>query len=131
MVEAFFTASRSGDVEALRTLLAEDVIAYTDGGGITRAALNPLAGFRRVSGFFVGLARKSGHVPSRLLHQGRINGLPGFVTIEPGAVLQTTALELENGRISAIYVVRNPDKLGHLPDLGPGDARATRTTPMR
>jgi len=115
MAEAFFTASRSGDVEALRTLLAEDVIAYTDGGGITRAALNPLAGFRRVSGFFAGVARKANFACPPLLYRGLINGLPGFVTLEPGEVLQTTALEIEDGRITAIYVVRNPEKLGHLP----------------
>jgi len=114
MAEAFFTASRSGDVEALRTLLAEDVIAYTDGGGITRAALNPLAGFRRVSGFFAGVARKANFACPPLLYRGLINGLPGFVTLEPGEVLQTTALEIEDGRITAIYVVRNPEKLGHL-----------------
>jgi RNA polymerase sigma-70 factor, ECF subfamily len=42
-----------------------------------------------------------------------INGLPGFVTIEADT-LQTTALQIEHGRITAIYVVRNPDKLRHL-----------------
>jgi RNA polymerase sigma-70 factor, ECF subfamily len=40
--------------------------------------------------------------------------LPGFVTIEPGDTLQTTALAIENGKIVGIYVVRNPDKLRHI-----------------
>jgi hypothetical protein len=43
-----------------------------------------------------------------------INGLPGFVTRESDGELQTTALEIEDGRIAAIYVMRNPDKLRHL-----------------
>jgi RNA polymerase sigma-70 factor, ECF subfamily len=43
-----------------------------------------------------------------------INGLPGFVTIEKDATLQTTALQIEDGKIATIYVMRNPDKLRHL-----------------
>ena len=43
-----------------------------------------------------------------------INGLPGFITLEADGELQTTALDIEDGKIAAIYVVRNPDKLRHL-----------------
>ena len=53
---------------------------------------------------------------SRLVRYGFINGLPGFVTIERGGILQTTALEIEHGGVVAIYVVRNPDKLRHIAD---------------
>ena len=53
---------------------------------------------------------------SRLVRYGFINGLPGFVTIERGDILQTTALEIEDGGVAAIYVVRNPDKLRHIAD---------------
>jgi RNA polymerase sigma-70 factor (ECF subfamily) len=51
---------------------------------------------------------------SRIVRYGFINGLPGFVTIEPDDTLQTTALEIDDGKIVAIYVMRNPDKLQHL-----------------
>jgi RNA polymerase sigma-70 factor (ECF subfamily) len=51
---------------------------------------------------------------SRLVRYGLINGLPGFITIERGGILQTTALEIEDGSIVAVYVVRNPDKLRHM-----------------
>jgi RNA polymerase sigma-70 factor (ECF subfamily) len=47
---------------------------------------------------------------------GFINGLPGFITVEPGDILQTTALEIEDDRVVAVYVVRNPDKLRHMAD---------------
>jgi len=43
-----------------------------------------------------------------------INGLPGFITREADGLLQTTALQIEGGRITGIYVVRNPDKLARL-----------------
>ena len=47
------------------------------------------------------------------MRYGFINGLPGFVTTEFDGV-QTTALEIQDGRIAGIYVMRNPDKLRHL-----------------
>ena len=118
VAEAFLAASRSGDVTALRNLLAENVVAYTDGGGVRNAALNPLVGFRRVSGLLLGVARKTGFASSPVLYRGTINGLPGFVTMERDGVVQTTALEIEDGRIVGIYVVRNPEKLRHLAKLG-------------
>ncbi|MFC4170732.1 sigma-70 family RNA polymerase sigma factor [Microvirga sp. GCM10011540] len=117
MVEAFFAASRSGDLQGLQALLAENVVAYTDGGGIKNAALNPLLGIRRVTGLLVGVARKTGFVKPPVLYRGLINGLPGFATLEAGDTLQTTALQIEGGRITAIYVVRNPEKLRHVAEL--------------
>jgi RNA polymerase sigma-70 factor (ECF subfamily) len=51
---------------------------------------------------------------SKLLRAGFVNGLPGFITLEDDGELQTTALEIEDGKVAAIYVVRNPDKLRHL-----------------
>lgn len=117
IAEAFFAASRSGDVEALRSLLADAVVTYTDGGGVKIAALNPLQGFRRVARFFAGLARKVNGAQPPVLYRGSIDGLPGFVTLERGNVLEATALQIENGKITAIYIVRNPEKLRHLPKL--------------
>lgn len=117
IAEAFFTASRNGDVDALKTLLAETVVDYTDGGGVKIAALNPLHGFRRVAGFFAGLARQVKGAQPPVLYRGSINGLPGFLTLERGDVVETTALQIEDGKITAIYIVRNPEKLRHLPQL--------------
>jgi RNA polymerase sigma-70 factor, ECF subfamily len=117
IADAFFAASRSGDVEALRTLLAGAVIAYMDGGGIKIAALNPLQGFRRAAGFFAGLARKVNGPQPPVLYRGSVNVQPGFVTLERGDVLEATALQIEEGKITAIFIVRNPEKLRHLPQL--------------
>ena len=60
------------------------------------------------------LARVFAEQGSRLVRYGLINGLPGFVSIEAGDILQTTALQIVDGRIASIYVMRNPDKLRHL-----------------
>ena len=51
---------------------------------------------------------------SELVRAGFVNGLPGFVTREADGEFSTTALDIEDGKIAAIYVVRNPDKLRHL-----------------
>lgn len=112
IARAFLAASRSGDEASLRDLLARDVVLHTDGGGIRPAALNPILGAEKVSRFFAGLARKHPAPVPPLLHLGHINALPGYVTLEADGLPQTTALELRpDGRIGAIYVVRNPRKL--------------------
>ena len=110
---AFFAATRGGDMQGLQSLLAADVTAYSDGGGKTPAAREPIIGFDSVMQLHSKLATLFATNMSQLVRYGFINGLPGFVTIEQG-ILQTTALEIENGKIPAIYVVRNPDKLQHL-----------------
>jgi RNA polymerase sigma factor, sigma-70 family len=111
---AFFTASRSGDLEKLSTLLAADVAVYVDGGGKTTAPLTPITGRENVLALFAQLAPTFAEAMSRLVRYGIVNGLPGFVTIERGDVLQATALAIEEGRIAAVYVMRNPEKTRHL-----------------
>ncbi|MFC7554352.1 hypothetical protein ACFQU7_22335 [Pseudoroseomonas wenyumeiae] len=113
IARAFFAASRDGDEAGLRALLARDVVLRTDGGGIRPAALNPVLGAEKVGRFFAGLARKAAGRPP-LLHLGRINGLPGYVTLEADGLPQTTALDIHDGRIIAIHVMRNPEKLAAL-----------------
>jgi len=114
LAEAFFAASRSGDMTALGALLAADVSIHSDGGGKRSAALVPVLGFEQVMKLHEGLAALFREHASRLVRTCFINGLPGFVTREADGELQTTALEIENGKVAAIYVMRNPDKLRHL-----------------
>jgi RNA polymerase sigma-70 factor (ECF subfamily) len=65
----------------------------------------------------MGVARKDeGQLPP-VLYKGLINGLPGFVTLEKDGMVQTTSLDIEEGRIVGVYIVRNPEKLRHLSDL--------------
>lgn len=113
IAEAFFAASRNGQMERLRALLAADVTAYGDGGGKVTAHGPPVVGLDNVMRLFAAFLPVFAKGTSRLLRYGFINGLPGFVTIE-GGVLQTTALAIEEDRIVAIYAMRNPDKLRHV-----------------
>ncbi len=114
LANAFFTASRSGDMKTLAAMLAADVSVHADGGGKRSAAMQPIAGFDAVMKFHEALAALFRQKGSKLVRAGFVNGLPGFVTLEADGELQTTALEFEDGKIAAIYVMRNPDKLRHL-----------------
>ena len=111
---AFFAATRNGDMQELQSLLAADVTVYSDGGGKKPASLQPIIGIDNVVQLHTSLAAIFAKSMSRMLRYGFVNGLPGFVTIEQDGILQTTALQIEDGKIVAIYVMRNPDKLQHL-----------------
>jgi RNA polymerase sigma-70 factor (ECF subfamily) len=113
LMSAFVAASRSGDVDALKELLASDVRIVTDGGGKVTAALNVLDGADRVARFLAGATRK-GWRDDYTLRFAPINGLPGVIVDAPEGVVQTSAFDIEGDVIRAIYVVRNPDKLRHL-----------------
>ena len=115
IVSAFWQASREGDMQALLDLFAEDIEIHTDGGGKVPSAINVLRGRDRAAGLFAGLARKWPDPAWQEPRLCRINGAPGFVSVGTGGVVQTTALEIRGGRILAIWITRNPDKLRHLP----------------
>lgn len=113
LVRAFHEASTKGDIKALSGILADQVTVFSDGGGKVLAFRNVVRGMDRVLRLFQGLARKAAYRP-QMLRTVIIDGLPGFVSIGRGAALQTTALEVRDGKITALYIVRNPDKLRHV-----------------
>lgn len=112
LADAFLDATRSGDVARLQALLAADVVFVADGGGKRPAALAPILGAELVAQFFAALGSR-GVFPSDQ-RSVVIDGLPGFVMFAGDEVVQTIALAVDDGRISAVYVVRNPDKLQRL-----------------
>jgi len=114
LAAAFFSASRGGDMGRLQTILAEDVSFHSDGGGKRPAGYLPIFGSQNIVKLHTSLLRFIGDGQSQLVSYGYVNGLPGFVTREADGMLQTTALLVVDGQVHAIYVMRNPDKLGHL-----------------
>lgn len=114
LAKAFFDASRSGDMNTLGAMLAADVSVHADGGGKRSAVSRPVFGVAEVLRLHESLSLHFRRHGSTLVRTGFVNGLPGFVTREADGELQTTALEIEDRRITAIYIVRNPDKLRHL-----------------
>lgn len=122
IVTAFFTAAKNGDAEALTAVLAKDAVLRADGGGRVNAALNPILGGETIAQFYAGIYRKAadaGAAHPTWSQRALINGLPGAISIGADGVLTTTALEIGDRRITAIYVTRNPDKLGHVAALAP------------
>lgn len=112
ITQAFFVAARDGDTASLASLLAQEVEIHSDGGGKVMAFRNVIRGVDRALRLFAGLQRKNAPT-AQLLRTAEIDGLPGYISVDRGLV-QTTALDIRDGKIAAIYIVRNPDKLQHL-----------------
>lgn len=119
IADAFFAALRSGDASALRDVLAADATFHADGGGRVPAARNILLGAERIAQFFAGYARKGVTSNPKWTRRVVVNGLPGEIAVNADGVLQTTAVDIRDGRVVALYVTRNPDKLRHLEKLTP------------
>jgi RNA polymerase sigma-70 factor (ECF subfamily) len=111
IVDAFAAALATGDATTLASLLAEDAVFYSDGGGKKKAALNPIYGRDKILRFAEGVRDKRPVTTS--VDRARINGLPGFV-LHTDEGVETIAFEIESGLVTRIYAVRNPDKLAHL-----------------
>jgi len=114
LAAAFAAASATADVGALTALLAEDAILVSDGGGKRTAALRVMVGRDDVIRLIQGIVWRHGDLGVRSVEAVRINGYPGLlIHLSDGP--ETFALEPgEDGRIAAIYVMRNPEKLRHL-----------------
>lgn len=112
----FLDAVDGGDLAALEAMLAEDVVLYGDGGGVVKAALRPVAGPPDVARLLVhttAYRRKIGiHVASQRV---RVNGQPGqLLRCTDGSVFAVVTVDVVDGRIAAVRMIRNPDKLRHL-----------------
>ena len=113
LVSAFVNAAKSGDLQTLMGLLADDVRLTTDGGGKVVAALNVIEGADRTARFVVGAVSK-GLPEGSIVRIAPINGLPGLIVYRPDGSVQSVAFEIVDNRVRAIYSVSNPDKLSHL-----------------
>ena len=114
LATAFMAASATADIKALSELLAEDAIMVSDGGGKRSAALRVLVGRDDIARLIESLRWRHGVLPVDNITAVRVNGYPGFlIQLEDGPA--TFAFEPgEDGRIAAVYSVRNPEKLAHV-----------------
>ncbi|WP_112137419.1 RNA polymerase sigma factor SigJ [Glycomyces dulcitolivorans] len=109
VVEAFSRAVVSGDVDSLTALLDPAAVLTSDGGGIVRAARNPIRGAEKVARFLAGVTAMYVDFEHRVTS---VNGGPALLTVVGGEVGGITILGIaEDGRIVAVDMVRNPDKL--------------------
>lgn len=108
----FLTAAAQGALSELEELLAEDVVAWSDGGGKVGAARRPVAGREKVARFLAGLfARWAGGVRTEMVEA---NGSAVVLGREDGELTALGALEVGESGIIGIRIIRNPDKLSFL-----------------
>jgi RNA polymerase sigma-70 factor (TIGR02957 family) len=111
-LEKFMAAVTSGDVQGLVKVLAPEVVLIADGGGLARAARRPLVGAEAVVAFLARVADLSDLVATT----ARFNGMPS-ARFEVGGAITAVSLVIEDDRITRIYAMRNPNKLGWLEEV--------------
>ncbi|MET0863130.1 MAG: RNA polymerase sigma-70 factor [Nakamurella sp.] len=110
--ERFMVAASTGDVQGLMDVLAPDVVLLSDGGGKVSAGLRPILGADKVARFLVGLVIKLADA-NPTSEFAVINGRPGALVYLDGDLNTVVTIDIEDGIISRVYMVRNPDKIIH------------------
>ena len=111
LLARFTKAALVRDQAELARLFAPDVVFYSDGGGRAPAALNPILGSDKVQRLILGLMGKFQSETAPIAKFVEINGRTGLLTIVDGVLFSALDIEADDGRITAIYLLRNPDKL--------------------
>jgi RNA polymerase sigma-70 factor (ECF subfamily) len=117
LAHRFFAAAQEGDLAALESLLADDVVLHGDGGGKVPALARALFGARRVTRTLGAWFRQGAKVPNAEVREVEVNGQPGAVLMAGGGVVGVMALDIADGRVQAIRSIANPDKLGHVGEV--------------
>jgi hypothetical protein len=112
VLEAFQRAVEASDLQGLMDVLAPDVVAVSDGGGLKLTALQPIVGVEKVIRMFVGSVQKIGGTLTA--EPTLINGNPALLFSFDGELDGVVALRIENSQVTGIYYVRNPEKLSRL-----------------
>jgi RNA polymerase sigma-70 factor (ECF subfamily) len=131
MLMRFAQASASADPKELTALLAPDAIAYTDGGGRVAAALNPIYGADKIARFIGGLRNKFYSDVRGTVSLIEINGRPGTLIQADGEILGIFTIETDGTHITAVYGLRNPDKLARVLRAMPPTARGSSESAER
>ncbi len=109
VTDGFLTATMNGDLASLMDLLAPDVVMQSDGGGVVQAARRPIVGADKVGRFMVGVHKRAPEDAHAYL--ANVNGQPALVVTSAGKPFAVVALDVEDGRISAMHFIVNPEKL--------------------
>ena len=111
-LEAFQRAAETGDLQGLLDILAPDVVLLGDGGGVVQSVLVPVVGASRVGRLLaIGLPRIRAEAS---LEPAQVNGYPALILRLNGEIDSVIAVRIDDGLISGLYSVRNPEKLSHL-----------------
>jgi RNA polymerase sigma-70 factor (TIGR02957 family) len=115
VVARFRDACAGGDLAAMMELLAPEVTAWSDGGGKVTAARRPLYGADNVARWLMGVLAKPG-TQGLEMSIATVNGAPALLGSYGGVLAGSLSLDVDNGRVMAIRMTLNPDKLGGLRD---------------
>jgi RNA polymerase sigma-70 factor (ECF subfamily) len=116
LLKRFIQATRAGEIQGLVELLSSEVVLHTDGGGKAVALASEVRGAEKVAGTIIERMRTT--LPKNLVaRMARINGKPGLVSYLNGKPFSALTVDFRDGLAQVIYVVTNPEKLAHLPDL--------------
>ena len=108
----FLQAFQSGDMNKVISLVSEDVTLYSDGGGIVKAAINPIHTRDRVLAFILGILKKA---PDGLKTEVKnVNGHPGVLNTIQSGTHSVVSFYVQDSQIKNIYIIMNPEKLKHL-----------------
>jgi RNA polymerase sigma-70 factor (ECF subfamily) len=110
-LDAFQRAAETGDLQGLLDILAPDVVFLGDGGGVKQAVLRPIVGADKVARL---LAAGLDRVTAASLRPAQVNGYPALVLRLNGEIDTVVAVRIDEGRITGLYAVRNPEKLSHM-----------------
>lgn len=114
LVTTFINAVQDGDLSEIESMLAEEAILYSDGGGKVTAARKPIYGSAKIGKFMVGIQKKGTEDTEWRLEFREVNGEPGMLIWVEDNVYNVWSFHIENDKIHSIYVVLNPEKLEHL-----------------
>jgi RNA polymerase sigma-70 factor, ECF subfamily len=109
LTRQFLAACAGGDLNGLLTVLAQDVVVWTDGGGKAKAAPHPVMGADKAARFLIAIARKT--PVGTEVQQVNLNGQPGLLAIWEGTAISAAVLDIAEDRIIGVRVISNPDKL--------------------
>jgi RNA polymerase sigma-70 factor, ECF subfamily len=111
-LEAFQRAAETGDLQCLLDLLAPDVVLLGDGGGVKQSVPRPIVGADKVGRLLViGLGRIAGEAS---LQPAQVNGYPALILRLNGEIDTVVAVRIDDGLITGLYAVRNPEKLSRM-----------------
>jgi RNA polymerase sigma-70 factor (ECF subfamily) len=107
----FMAAAAGGDVQAVMSMLAPDVVWTADGGGKASAARRPVVGAEKVARAVVGLVGRGMRVPDVRVDQVTCNAAPAIAIYIADRLEGVFTVEIVDGKITNFYAMRNPDKL--------------------
>ncbi|MEU9829610.1 RNA polymerase sigma-70 factor [Micromonospora chersina] len=111
-LEAFRKATETGDLQSLLDILAPDVVFLGDGGGVRQAVPRPVVGADKVGRL---LAAGVGRIAALMsLRPAQVNGYPALILQQGDEVDTVLAVRIDDGLVTGLYAVRNPQKLSHM-----------------